>query len=96
MQKYDYIPVKVMKADDAVEGFFILKDPALKATQAGKKFFQAVLADATGQIDSIFWDCEEDSLLRCAGRIEANEEHLSAVDAAIGDGDHGIGMANGI
>lgn len=35
-------------------------------------------------------------LLRCAGRIEANEEHLSAVDAAIGDGDHGIGMANGM
>ena len=35
-------------------------------------------------------------LLRCAGRIENNEEHLSAVDAAIGDGDHGIGMANGM
>ena len=35
-------------------------------------------------------------LLCCAGRIEANEEHLSAVDAAIGDGDHGIGMANGM
>lgn len=68
MQKYDYIPVKAMKADDAVEGFFLLKDPALKATQSGKKYLQAVLADATGQIDSVFWDCEEESLLRCAGR----------------------------
>ena len=67
MQKYDYIPVKAMKADDAVEGFFLLKDPALKATQSGKKYLQAVLADATGQIDSIFWDCEEESLLTGKG-----------------------------
>lgn len=67
MQRYEYIPVKEMKTDDAVEGFFVLKNPALKTTQNGKCFLQAVLSDASGQIDSIFWDCDDDSLVRCAG-----------------------------
>jgi phosphoenolpyruvate---glycerone phosphotransferase subunit DhaL len=34
-------------------------------------------------------------LVRVAGRMEESKDHLSALDRAIGDGDHGIGMARG-
>lgn len=35
-------------------------------------------------------------LLACANRIIENEPYLTALDSAIGDGDHGIGMKNGM
>lgn len=35
-------------------------------------------------------------LLACADRIIRNEPYLTKVDSAIGDGDHGIGMKNGM
>jgi dihydroxyacetone kinase len=35
-------------------------------------------------------------LLACADRIIRNEPYLTKVDSAIGDGDHGIGMAGGM
>lgn len=35
-------------------------------------------------------------LLACADRIICNEPYLTKVDSAIGDGDHGIGMKNGM
>lgn len=35
-------------------------------------------------------------LLACADRIIRNEPYLTGVDSAIGDGDHGIGMKNGM
>ena len=35
-------------------------------------------------------------LLACADRIIRNEPYLTRVDSAIGDGDHGIGMKNGM
>lgn len=35
-------------------------------------------------------------LLACAERIIRNEPYLTRVDSAIGDGDHGIGMKNGM
>lgn len=35
-------------------------------------------------------------LLSCAERIIRNEPYLTRVDSAIGDGDHGIGMKNGM
>ena len=35
-------------------------------------------------------------LISCANRIIENEPYLTALDSAIGDGDHGIGMKNGM
>ncbi|MDO5001879.1 MAG: DAK2 domain-containing protein, partial [Eubacteriales bacterium] len=35
-------------------------------------------------------------LLACADRIIRNEPYLTKVDSEIGDGDHGIGMKNGM
>lgn len=35
-------------------------------------------------------------LLACADRIIRNEPYLTRIDSAIGDGDHGIGMRNGM
>ena len=67
MQKYKYIPIKDMKVDDAFEGFFLLKNPVAKTTQSGKAYLQANLADATGEIESIYWDYDENSLEKCAG-----------------------------
>ena len=67
MQKYKYIPIKDMKVDDAFEGFFLLKNPMAKTTQSGKAYLQANLADATGEIESIYWDYDENSLKKCAG-----------------------------
>lgn len=37
-----------------------------------------------------------DMLLTCADRIIENEPYLTVIDSAIGDGDHGIGMKNGM
>lgn len=43
-------------------------------------------------------NCEQvrEMLLACADRIIRNEPYLTRVDSAIGDGDHGIGMKNGM
>lgn len=35
-------------------------------------------------------------LLSCADRVIRNEPYLTRIDSAIGDGDHGIGMKNGM
>ena len=42
--------------------------------------------------------CEQvrQMLLACADRIIRNEPYLTKIDSAIGDGDHGIGMKNGM
>ena len=43
-------------------------------------------------------NCEQtrQMLLACADRIIRNEPYLTRVDSSIGDGDHGIGMRNGM
>lgn len=43
-------------------------------------------------------NCEQvrQMLLACAERITRNEPYLTVIDSAIGDGDHGIGMKNGM
>lgn len=41
---------------DRVEGFYILKDAALKVTVSGKPFFSGALMDRTGSIDLKIWD----------------------------------------
>ena len=56
MQKYMNKKVKEMAVDDAVEGFFLLKNPVPKTTQSGKNFLSFKLADASGEIEGIFWD----------------------------------------
>ena len=56
MQKYMNKKVKEMAVDDAVEGFFLLKNPVPKTTQSGKTFLSFKLADASGEIEGIFWD----------------------------------------
>ena len=42
--------------------------------------------------------CEQvrQMLLACADKIIRNEPYLTRIDSAIGDGDHGIGMLNGM
>ena len=59
MQKYMNKKVKEMAVDDAVEGFFLLKNPVPKTTQSGKNFLSFKLADASGEIEGIFWDCPQ-------------------------------------
>ena len=56
MLKYMNKKVKEMAVDDAVEGFFLLKNPVPKTTQSGKNFLSFKLADASGEIEGIFWD----------------------------------------
>lgn len=45
-----------------------------------------------------YMDCEQvrQMLMASADRIIGNEPYLTAIDSAIGDGDHGIGMKNGM
>lgn len=45
-----------MIVGDKVEGFYALKDAALKTSVAGKPFFSGVIADRTGSIDVKVWD----------------------------------------
>lgn len=46
----DFIP------GDRVEGFYVLKDAALKTTVSGKPFFSGVLSDQSGSVDVKIWD----------------------------------------
>lgn len=45
-----------MVVGDKVEGFYALKDAALKTSVAGKPFFSGVIADRTGSMDVKVWD----------------------------------------
>lgn len=45
-----------MVVGDKVEGFYALKDAALKTSVAGKPFFSGVIADRSGSIDVKVWD----------------------------------------
>ena len=56
MQKFMTKKVREMEIDDAVEGFFLMKNPALKTTQTGKNLLSFKLADASGEIEAVFWD----------------------------------------
>lgn len=58
MQKFMTKIVRDMNIDDAVEGFFLLKNPAPKTTQNGKSYLSFKLADASGEIEAVFWDYE--------------------------------------
>lgn len=45
-----------MAVGDKVEGFYALKDAALKTSVAGKPFFSGLIADRSGSIDVKVWD----------------------------------------
>lgn len=47
-------------------------------------------------VKALTYEQVREMLLACADRIERNELYLSRADAAIGDGDHGTGMVNGM
>lgn len=68
MQKYQYLSVRDMELDAAVEGFYLLKNPQAKITQNGKTFLSARLGDATGEIEAIFWDYQGDLHINCSGK----------------------------
>lgn len=68
MQKYMNKKVRDMVVDDVVEGFFLLKSPTPKITQNGKNFLSFKLADASGEIEGIFWDYEGNLHENNAGR----------------------------
>ena len=68
MQKYLKKSVRDMAIDDAVEGFYLLKNPAPKTTQNGKDFLSFKLADASGEIEGIFWDYDGNLHNTCAGK----------------------------
>ena len=58
MQKFMTKIVRDMNVDNAVEGFYLLKNPAVKTTQNGKSYLSFKLADASGEIEAVFWDYE--------------------------------------
>ena len=48
--------IKDLKAGMTVEGFYLLKQAAVKTTNAGKPFLSAVLEDRSGTIEIKSWD----------------------------------------
>lgn len=68
MQKYENKPVRDMKLDDAVEGFYLMKNPSPKTTQSGKDYLVFNLADATGEIEAKLWDYAGDLHTKCNGK----------------------------
>jgi len=68
MQKYVTKKVREMAYDDTIEGFYLLKSPLPKTTQAGKAYLTFKLADATGEIDGVFWDYEGNLHETCVGK----------------------------
>lgn len=67
MQRYEYKMCREMSVDDAIEGFYLLKNPSAKTTQNGKPYLSFKLADASGEIEGIFWDYEGDLHVTSAG-----------------------------
>lgn len=68
MQRYCYKPTREMAVDDAVEGFYLLKAPSAKTTQSGKPYLSCKLADASGEVEAIFWDYAGDLHVTSAGK----------------------------
>lgn len=60
--------------------------------------FAATMKNGDGEDNMNMMTCKQirEMLLACAERIIRNEPYLTKVDSAIGDGDHGIGMKNGM
>ena len=55
MIKYN-IRIADFLVGDEIQGFFILKDGAVKTTAAGKSFLTGVISDCSGVMDAKFWD----------------------------------------
>lgn len=58
-----------MRAGDQVEGYYILREAAIKTSVSGKKYLNAVAADCTGTIDVKIWDYSGPIGEADAGRI---------------------------
>lgn len=56
----------------------------------------AIIRSRTGELSELTAEDTRNMLLYIAGKIIANKENLTRIDSAIGDGDHGIGMAGGM
>ena len=86
MQKYENIPVRDMKLDDAVEGFYLMKNPSPKTTQSGKDYLVFNLADATGEIEAKLWDYAGDLHTKCNGKPVKREKEfiLIALNKPVG------------
>lgn len=50
------VRIDSMAVGQKVEGFYALKDAALKTSVAGKPFFSGVIADSSGSMDIKVWD----------------------------------------
>ena len=68
MQRYDYKACRDMALNDAVEGFYLMKSPSAKTTQNGKSYLSFKLADASGEMEAIFWDYAGDLHVTSAGK----------------------------
>ncbi len=68
MQKYEYKKVCDICIDDAVEGFYLMKNPSAKTTQNGKDYLVFNLADATGEVEAKYWDYTGDLHKTCKGK----------------------------
>ena len=68
MQKYEYKSCKEMAVDDAIEGFYLLKNPVAKTTQNGKPYLSFKLSDASSEIEGIYWDYAGDLHVTSAGK----------------------------
>jgi len=68
MQRFTTKTVREMEINDALEGFYLLKNPVPKTTQNGKSFLSFKLADATGEIEGLFWDYDGNLHETCNGR----------------------------
>lgn len=48
-------PISVMHAGDAVEGFYLIKEPQIRTAAGGEPYLTAKLGDQTGSIEAKMW-----------------------------------------
>ncbi len=59
-----------MQVGDVLQGFCILKKADVRASASGRNYLTAVLSDASGEMDAVFWDWRPgDADERDAGKI---------------------------
>lgn len=59
MIKINLKKVNELKANDKIDGFFLIKSAELKTSSNSKKYMDFTLADKTGEINAKLWDVEE-------------------------------------
>jgi 3'-5' exoribonuclease len=78
------VTISQMRANEEVEGFFLIRSIQIKTTNQNKKYLDLTLADKTGEINAKKWECKKEdeeryqigSVIKARGQVSEWQNKL--------------------